>query len=173
MVERPGWAFPLLKARLVMRSLQSIAAMVVLSAVAVFFSTPGGVYSEEEAVEVVAEAAEAPSELSTPVMLDFEVDEGNDIGFTVLCASGDYRVSVDNSDPDGETHVEVSGTVRSMNQGGLLLTFEAQIHHASLAEGEEFTFSAEGSAVLLPGEREALATSPGPGLYVTMQEAGE
>ena len=157
-----------------MRSLQSIAAMVVLSAVAVFFSTPGGVYSEEEAVEVVAEAAEAPSELSTPVMLDFEVDEGNDIGFTVLCASGDYRVSVDNSDPDGETHVEVSGTVHPANgDDGLLLRFEAQIHHASLAEGEEFTFSAEGSAVLLPGEREALATSPGPGLYVTMQEAGE
>ena len=149
-----------------MRVLQAITAVTFLLAIGVLIPAPSNLYSADEARE---ETNSVPSFLETPVKLEFSV-EGEDLGFSVLCVSEDYRLSIDNSDPDGETHFEVGGTVYPYSDDGrVLLNFEAQIHHAALAEGEEFTFSAEGSTLLSPGEKKVLATSPGPGLTVTMQ----
>ena len=111
-----------------------------------------------------------PSFLASPVKLEFSV-EGEDLGFSVLCVLRKTIASASiTATRTGETHFEVGGTVYPYSDDGrVLLNFEAQIHHAALAEGEEFTFSAEGSTLLSPGEKKVLATSPGPGLTVTMQ----
>ena len=149
-----------------MRVLQWITAVTLLLAIGGLIQAPTDLYSAE--AESGEETNSVPSFLASPVKLEFSV-EGEDLGFSVLCVSEDYQLSIDNSDPDGETHFEVAGTVYpAAEDGRVLLNFETQIHHAALAEGEEFTFSAEGSTILSPGEKKVLATSPGPGLTVTM-----
>ena len=120
------------------------------------------------------EPADGPAVLAQPVKLEFVVDEGEGVGFTVLCASDEYRTSIDHSGENGENHIEVEGEVHALaDDGTVLLNFNATIFHADLASGEEITFSARGSSVLKPGDKRILATSPGPGLSVTMHPAGE
>jgi hypothetical protein len=107
--------------------------------------------------------------LDEPLQLEFFVDEGDGVRFEVVCASEDYRVSVDMGNQDGETHVEIGGTIQPLDdEGRLFLAFDATIHHANLVEGDELTFSAEGSTIVTLGQRTKLATFPGPSLSVTV-----
>ena len=102
-----------------------------------------------------------------PLKLEFFIDEGH--RFDVVCASEDYRISVDMGNQDEETHVEIKGTVQPVDdEGRMFLAFDATIDHANLVEGDELTFSAEGSTIVTLGQRTKLATFPGPSLSVTV-----
>lgn len=109
-----------------------------------------------------------PVMLDEPVRLEFQFDEADSHRFDVACASEDYRISIDMVGPDNEIHVEVSGTVRPLDDPDrLFLSFDATIHRANLAEGGEQTFSGTGSAIVMLGEHSRLITFPGPSISVT------
>jgi hypothetical protein len=69
--------------------------------------------------------------------------------FILLCAADEYSISRKASDSNGEHGVAIAGKlVKFDEQGRLLLTFEATLHHMDNKEGGEATFMSKGSAIL-------------------------
>lgn len=110
--------------------------------------------------------------LETPLRLEFQIDEGEGHRFDVVCAAEDYGISVDMGNQDGENHVEVTGTVRPLDDPHrIFLSFDTTIHHANLVEGSEVTFGGNGSTIVTLGEKSRLVSFPGPVVSVTVSPA--
>ncbi len=103
--------------------------------------------------------------------LQFTVQEGEGHSFSVLCAGDHYRASVSVGNADGETDVEVEGELVPAGEDQWMITFQATIHRADLANGGELTFSADGNTLIGLDQQARLATFPGPSLSVTLAPA--
>lgn len=129
--------------------------------------------AEPRNVEVVWQGMRRPAPepviLERPLRLEFEINQGETHRFDVMCASEDYRISIDMGNQDGENQLQMSGSLRPLDDAEqVFLTFEVSIHHADLNEGGEVTFAAEGSTIVSLGERARLASFPGPVVSVTV-----
>jgi hypothetical protein len=77
--------------------------------------------------------------------------------FIILCATDEYNISRRVSDSNGEQGVEITGNLTKFDeQGRLLLTFKAELHHRDNKEGSEATFTSKGSAILDVGKAKTL-----------------
>jgi hypothetical protein len=97
--------------------------------------------------------------LEKTVRLEFKlVNPEDEPTFPIVCATKEFAISRDVSEPNFEHLVEIVGTIVPMKQQGrFLLTFKAKTHHRENNEGIDVNFSAKGSAILEIGKQKSLA----------------
>jgi hypothetical protein len=106
----------------------------------------------------------APQEGNAPLLektvrLEFKlVNPEDEPTFPILCATKEFAISRDVSEPSFEHGLEIVGTiVPTKQQSRFLLTFKAKIHHRENNEGIDVNFAAKGSAILEIGKQKSLA----------------
>lgn len=96
--------------------------------------------------------------LEKTVRLEFKlVNPEEEPTFPITCATREFEISHDVSEPNFEHRLQIAGTILPLKpQGRLLLTFKATNHHADFNEGLNATFTAKGSAILEIGKQKTL-----------------
>jgi hypothetical protein len=129
---------------------------------------------EADAAKSVTPAHVEHQEGQTPLLektvrLEFKlVHPEDEPTFPILCATKDFGISHDVSEPNFEHGVEIAGTIAPLDhQGRLLLTFKATNHHRDINEGIDVTFTAKGSAILEIGKQKTLGALGDSPLKVT------
>ncbi len=94
--------------------------------------------------------------------------EDEEPSFVVLCAARNFLISHDESGPEFEHSLGISGELHPVDaEGRIFLSFEAKTHHHDLNEGFEGVFTSEGSAIVQFGKKVTLANLGDQPLTVT------
>jgi hypothetical protein len=103
--------------------------------------------------------ADAIASLGKTVKLTFTIiGDDEEPSFTVLCAARDFRISHEESGPEFEHSLDITGQLRPVDaEGRIFLSFEAKTYHHDLNEGFEAVFTSEGSAIVQFGKKVTLA----------------
>jgi hypothetical protein len=149
-----------------MRSLRAAIAFVILAAIVL--PAYWLLAADEPRPPLVAGESDKPAHveqhgnallLEKTVRLEFKlVNPEDEPMFPIVCATKEFAITRDVSEPNFEHAVEIIGTiVPTKKQGSLLLTFRANTHHRENNEGIDVNFAAKGSAILEIGKQKSLA----------------
>ena len=97
--------------------------------------------------------------LGKTVKLNFTIiEDDEEPSFVVLCARREFRISHDESGPEFQHSLSITGQLQRVDaEGRVFLAFEAMTHHHDRNEDFQGVFSSKGSAIVKFGKKTTLA----------------